>query len=601
MDSDLSEFYDEFCEDSLIHLGVIKALVDESNDEGLSEDKIDALFSEIHTIKNASSTINLDFISQFLQYLEDLNPLVKEKGIDETLKAILLAAVSALEETLTAIKAGEAKPSDSLITVGQQLAEQLGVDIELGSSVDKEDASEPEEHVESPESEADNVNRFAIVDDNFKINFKNNELVIESDEADDETAKGGSSIVSTYHRASDELADDRQQSELESKKSLPLVDDDNLIVSLSQIDELIQQFGEVIVSKSQLAKTIETDSTNLDLLFEQSLLQLEQNILALRKSLLSLNQVPLNDIFSPLTDHVYAEAEKHNKSLEFNMDLSDVTIDKRTAVSLLEPLKRLINNAIEHGIEDSAERERQKKEPRATLSLNAYLSKGYVVIELYDDGKGFSKNKASRFEEDLLEQIAERHEQGGLLIVRNALQALGGSVEVDPRIENGTLVRCRIPVSRTIIDGQLIQIEHHRFVLPEMTINEVVPLETSKLKYIAGERNPVHRFHNSYIPILCLNDFFDGRDNGTRELTDGLLIVVETRNKKIGLYVNEMLEKQQVVLKPLETHYRKIKGILGATVLGDGNVSLVIDIDGLLDLSTAFYERHHKSKDKLTM
>ena len=243
------------------------------------------------------------------------------------------------------------------------------------------------------------------------------------------------------------------------------------------------------------------------------------------------------------------------------------------------------------------------------IHLNAFHEGGNIIIEISDDGGGLNKERildkakqnglvqdgdhlSDDEVHDLIfqpgfstaEQVSDVSGRGvGMDVVRKNIRALGGTVEVTSEEGVGSTFRIRLPLTLAILDGQSIRVGEETYILPLVSIIESIQVDESLINGISGQAE-VYRLREDYIPIVRLYNIF-GVQPDSEELKDGLLVIVEAEGQKIALFVDDLLGQQQVVIKSLETNYKKVDGISGATILGDGTVALILDISGLIQLS----------------
>ncbi|MDQ7002542.1 MAG: chemotaxis protein CheW, partial [Ghiorsea sp.] len=277
---------------------------------------------------------------------------------------------------------------------------------------------------------------------------------------------------------------------------------------------------------------------------------------------------------------------------------------------------------MDHGLEEPAERLAGGKAEEGYVLLKACHQGGSIVVEVSDDGRGL--NRAKLFdkavekgiikETDTLsdeqvflllfaagfstaEQLSDISGRGvGLDVVRRNIEGLGGNVGVTSVLGEGTVFTIRLPLTLAVLDGQLLQVDHQTYVLPLVSIVESLQMRKEQVSALAGDTR-VYRLRDEYIPIVSLSELFstgDGQQTSGK-LHGKLLVIVEWADKRIGLMVDDLLGQQQVVIKSLETNYERVKGLSGATILGDGTVSLILDISGLMDMSSKTIKKLNKS------
>ncbi len=386
---------------------------------------------------------------------------------------------------------------------------------------------------------------------------------------------------------------------------------DSLRVSVAKVDALINTVGELVITQTMLSQVTNNFSfDNLSLLYS-GLTQLERNTRELQESVMRIRMLPLSFAFNRLPRLVHDMSQKLGKRVELIIHGERTEIDKTVIDRIVDPLLHLARNCIDHGIEPAAERAAADKPEAGTIELKAYQKGGNVLIEISDDGRGLNHARifAKAVERGLIpanarlspEQISDlifipgfstsetvNDVSGrgvGMDVVRNNIQALGGSVEIASQPGKGTCFTLRLPLTLAILDGLCVQVGDHSYILPLVNIVESVRVQPGQISRPAGG-GEICGLRREYLPLLRLYELFHIQPRST-DIAQGLMVVVEADGKKAGLYVDDLLGQQQVVIKSLATHYRKVEGISAATILGDGSVAMILDVSGLTRLAHA--------------
>jgi two-component system chemotaxis sensor kinase CheA len=384
-----------------------------------------------------------------------------------------------------------------------------------------------------------------------------------------------------------------------------------LRVSVPKIDALINTVGELVITQTMLSLIASNFSfDNLSRLFA-GITQLERNTRELQESVMSIRMLPLSFAFNRLPRLVHDMSQRLGKKVELVFDGEQTEIDKTVIDRLIDPLMHLARNSLDHGIEHPAERKAAGKPETGRIELKAYQKGGNVVIEVRDDGRGLSHERifAKALERGLVspssklspeeiaeliflpgfstaESVSDLSGRGvGMDVVRNNVRSLGGSVEVSSQSGRGTFFMVRLPLTLAILDGLSVQVGEHTYILPLVSIVESVRIHPEQVSCPAGS-SELYGLRKEYMPLLRLSELFHVASRST-ELSQGLLVIVEAEGKKAGLHVDDLLGQQQVVIKNLATHYRKVEGISAATILGDGTVAMILDVPGLIRLAHA--------------
>ena len=286
-------------------------------------------------------------------------------------------------------------------------------------------------------------------------------------------------------------------------------------------------------------------------------------------------------------------------------------LDKTVMERIGDPLVHLVRNAVDHGIETSEERKRLGKTSGGTITLNAYHQSGNVVIEVIDDGRGINREKllAKACKQGLITEsecstisdgqafdfifhpglstaveVSDVSGRGvGMDVVKRNIQELNGNVDIKSKEGVGTTITIRLPLTLAILDGQLVRVGTNVYIFPLVSIVESMQVKQDELNHVAGGCE-VFQLRDEYLPVVRLYDIFSVKPDSF-DIEDSLLVVVEADGEKIGVVVDELSAQQQVVIKSLEQNYQRVEGVSGATILGDGTVSLILDIPGLVNIA----------------
>jgi two-component system chemotaxis sensor kinase CheA len=379
-------------------------------------------------------------------------------------------------------------------------------------------------------------------------------------------------------------------------------------VNIDKIDNLINLVGELVITQSMLDQVKDyLDHTHTTQL-HNGLSQLERNTRELQESVMRIRMLPISYSFNRFPRLVHDLSTQLGKKVELKLSGEHTELDKTVLEKMSDPLVHLVRNALDHGIELPAQRRAIGKSGTGQLHLHAFHQGGNIIIQISDDGAGFDLEKirlkaiekglltAEEYptEEQLYEfiflpgfstasQVSNLSGRGvGMDVVRRNIRALGGTIEVISRLGKGSTFTIRLPLTLAILDGQLVRVGEEIYILSLLSIIESLRIKSDSVSSLAGKAE-VYRLREEYIPILRLYSLF-GITPSTTQLDQGLLVIVEGDGQKIGLFVDELLSQQQIVIKSLESNYQKVQGISGATILGDGSVALILDVAGLIKL-----------------
>ncbi|WP_319557955.1 chemotaxis protein CheA [Thiomicrorhabdus sp.] len=384
-------------------------------------------------------------------------------------------------------------------------------------------------------------------------------------------------------------------------------------VDLSKIDQLVNLVGELVITQSMLSQfgdqaeqgAQEGNHDWVDKL-KEGLNHLERHTRELQESVMNIRMLPVSFAFNRMPRIVHDVSQKLGKKINLVMEGEGTELDKTMLEQLTDPLVHIVRNSIDHGIEGPDARLQAGKDETGTVKLSAYHQGGSILIQISDDGAGINAAKIEQkaIEKGVIEADHGLNEQEiidlifhpgfstaevvsdisgrgvGMDVVRRNIRSLGGSVEVETRLGEGSVFTIRLPLTLAILDGQLCTVGSQTFVFPLVSIIESIQVDPVSVKGIAGGAE-LYKLRDTYIPVIRLHRKMavaDAREN----LQDGLLVVVEASGQRAGVFVDDLLGQQQVVIKSLESNFMKVDGIAGATILGDGTVSLILDINEIL-------------------
>ncbi len=373
-------------------------------------------------------------------------------------------------------------------------------------------------------------------------------------------------------------------------------------VSIDKVDSLINMVGELVITQSMLGQLGQDFDMSRLARLQEGLTQLEQNTRELQESVMKIRMMPISFAFSRFPRLVRDLGGQLGKQVNLVMLGENTELDKTVMEKIGDPLVHLVRNSLDHGLETTEQRLAAGKPGEGTITLNAYHQGGNIVIEVKDDGAGLNEerilNKARQkglvpetqelsSEEihqliflpgfstaDVVSDISGRGV--GMDVVRRNIAELNGSIEVKSKRGKGSTFIIRLPLTLAILDGQLVKVKDETYIFPLVSIVESIQLQKRSLNHVTGSQY-VMKLRDEYIPIVRLDELFNLRASDD-EFENPMLVVVEGDNEKVGIVVDDLLGQQQVVIKSLEQNYKRVTGISGATILGDGTVALIIDV-----------------------
>ncbi|MDK9356836.1 chemotaxis protein CheA [Lelliottia sp. V106_10] len=379
-------------------------------------------------------------------------------------------------------------------------------------------------------------------------------------------------------------------------------------VAVEKVDQLINLVGELVITQSMLAqRSNELDPvTHGDLI--TSMGQLQRNARDLQESVMSIRMMPMEYVFSRFPRLVRDLASKLNKQIELTQVGSSTELDKSLIERIIDPLTHLVRNSLDHGIESPENRIAAGKSPVGNLTLSAEHQGGNICIEVTDDGAGLNRERIlakamsqgmsvseNMTDEEVgmlifapgfstAEQVTDVSGRGvGMDVVKRNIQEMGGHVEIKSKQGSGTTIRILLPLTLAILDGMSVKVAGEVFILPLGAVMESLQPRDEDLHPLAGGER-VLEVRGEYLPLVELWKVFEV-DGAKTEATQGIVVILQSAGRRYALLVDQLIGQHQVVVKNLESNYRKVPGISAATILGDGSVALIVDVSALQGLN----------------
>ena len=375
-------------------------------------------------------------------------------------------------------------------------------------------------------------------------------------------------------------------------------------VGVEKVDQVINLVGELVITQAMLAQTAST----LDPVLHDRLLngmeQLERNARDLQEAVMSIRMMPMDYVFSRFPRLVRDIAGKMGKQIELQTYGRATELDKSLIERIIDPLTHLVRNSLDHGIETPEKRIAAGKDPVGQLVLSAQHNGGNIVIEVSDDGGGLNRekilkkamaqglavNENSPDDEiwqlifapgfSTAEKVTDISGRGvGMDVVRRNIQDMGGHVQLSCEPGNGTTTRIVLPLTLAILDGMSVRVGEETFILPLNHVTESLQPTNDQIYSVAGNERVMH-VRGEYLPLVEMHRVFSVEQAQT-DPTQAIAVIMQAEDRRFALLVDHLIGQHQVVVKNLESNYRKVPGISAATILGDGSVALIVDVFAL--------------------
>jgi len=635
---DLSQFYETFFDEADELLADMEQLLLTLGADAPDAEQQDAIFRAAHSIKGGAATFGVfELLAQTTHWLENLLDAVRRKELAWHAGMIdaLLDAKDVLKGQLDAYRAGQTPDQAACARMCDVLQQLCSAGAKLGDT--SGDASgEAGEHraAEIPAAPAASnesgqlpmrvrlINVNASDAASLKAELANLGRVLH---VEDET-DGGSVWLDTTCSADDieavcgfvinaeQLAITFEavpviavpaESATSKKRATTTAagekESSSIRVGVEKVDQIINLVGELVITQAMLTQT----ATTLDPVLHDRLLngmeQLERNARDLQEAVMSIRMMPMDYVFSRFPRVVRDNAAKLGKQIELRTEGGATELDKSLIERIIDPLTHLVRNSLDHGIEPPEERSAAGKAPAGVLTLSARHSGGNIVIEVSDDGRGLDRQKLiakavqkglpvneQASDEEIWQlifapgfstaaAITDISGRGvGMDVVRRNIQDLGGHVQLFSRRGAGTTTRIVLPLTLAILDGMAVRVGAETFILPLNHVTESLQPTVQHLHAVAGQARML-RVRGEYLPLVTLAEVF-GVGGAQTDPLRAIAVILQAEEQRFALLVDQLVTQQQVVVKNLESNYRKVPGISAATILGDGSVALIVDV-----------------------
>ncbi|MCS6174195.1 chemotaxis protein CheA [Shewanella baltica] len=388
-----------------------------------------------------------------------------------------------------------------------------------------------------------------------------------------------------------------------AKKPAASAQDATLRVETSKIDTLVNLAGELVITQSMLTLIGNEMTGDLGERLKTALNELERNTREMQEAVMSVRMLPVSFVFNRFNRLVRDLSEQLGKNVNLVIEGGNTEIDKGMIEKLVDPLTHLVRNSLDHGIEKPEKRLAAGKSEVGVLSLKASQRGGNIVIAVHDNGAGLNRERIIQKARESGLQVADNISDKqiwqlifaagfstalevtdvsgrgvGMDVVRRNIEALGGRIDIESTEGQGSTFEIQLPLTLAIVDGMTVSVGNQIYILPLVHIIESIQPQTEQLKFLAKER--LLKVREEYLPLLNLYQLMETEPNA-KSPEEGIVVLLESNHKRFGLCVDALVGQQQVVIKSLEKHYRRIPGVSGATIMGDGSVALILDVESL--------------------
>ncbi len=376
-------------------------------------------------------------------------------------------------------------------------------------------------------------------------------------------------------------------------------------VDIKKVDQLINLVGELVITQAMLAQNSQGLEPAMHQQLFAGLADLDRNTRDLQESVMSIRMIPMSIVFSRFPRMLRDLANRLNKKVDFVTQGESTELDKGLVEKITDPLTHLVRNSCDHGIEMPEERRAAGKSENGTITLSAAHQGGSIVIEVRDDGKGMSREKILRKARERGLDVSDSMTDGevwqlifapgfstadvvtdvsgrgvGMDVVKRNIASLNGTVDIESVEGLGMKVSVRLPLTLAIMDGMSVSVGDEVYILPLSSVVESFQVNDESVSTVA-QGSQLVKVREEYMPVIALEKIFQV-PIADAEKANNIMVVVESEGSRVALLVNELLGQHQVVVKNLESNYRKVSNVSGATIMGDGKVALILDIGALV-------------------
>lgn len=635
MTIDVTQFHDVFFEESEEHLQDMEQLLMTLDVDSPDQEQLNSIFRAAHSIKGGSGIFNFDALMNLTHVMENLLDKARNQEIEVTadIVDIFLQTLDVLRDTLTAYKESTDLPQDeidaSIVVLEEALANASGK-----ASSGASDSAQANVAGSEQDDISDDIEGFGFFDDDdTDINTVSEAGVDIGAEIDAEIEGFGffddEPSTPVEPAAKSEEVDEgfgfyepenlpvapAANTEKRTAPTQPIVkpvktkpkaaakEAASIRVDTTKIDSMVNLVGELVITQSMLSNVGQEVEGQLGERLQLAIDELQRNTREIQESVMSMRMLPINMTFNRFPRVVRDLSSKLGKQVDLVIQGGGTEIDKSLIEKLVDPLTHLVRNSIDHGVETPEKRMANGKAEKGTVILSAEQKGSSIIIGIIDDGAGLDRarilDKAMQnglpvspdmpdsevwqliFEAGFstAEQVTDVSGRGvGMDVVRRNIESIGGRIEIESSKGEGSAFYIHLPLTLAIVDGMCVSVGEQIFVIPLLNVIESFQPTASQVKMLGNEQ--VLWIRDRYWPLVSLTQLMQV-DGGVTEPTKGIVVLLESSKKRYGVLVDSLVGQQQVVIKSLEQHYKKVAGIAGATIMGDGKVAMIIDADSV--------------------
>lgn len=605
MSIEMEQFHNVFFEESQEHLDEMEQFLMELDLEQPDKELLNSIFRAAHSIKGGSGIFGFDALTGLTHVMENLLDRARKDTLQLTTTIVdtLLSTVDILKGILNSYRSGGdidwaaisqgTEQLEQMLSKGVEPADEKGYGLFEQPVLGKVDDSFGffEEHTDVAE------------DEGFGLFDMEESAVSETSEGDKADVVPASTEPQTSQAQDKGTASQPHQPTVERKAPAASVESSTIRVDTQKIDALVNLVGELVITQSMLAMIGDKGGLEAEERRQAALVELQRNTREIQEAVMSMRMLPMSFVFNRFPRLVRDLSGKLGKSVDLQIEGGNTEIDKGLIEKLVDPLTHLVRNSIDHGIEAPEVRAQSKKDSEGRLILRAAHKGGSILISIIDDGAGLNRARILAKAKDNAIWVSENPQDievwnlifapgfstasevtdvsgrgVGMDVVKRNIEALGGRVEIESEQGKGAAFHIRLPLTLAILDGMCVSVGDQVYVVPLVNIIESIQPLADQVRSMGNDK--LLWVREEYWPLISLGQQMDVSPQH-KEVTQGIVVLIESAKKRFGLWVDALVGQQQVVIKSLEQHYKRVPGVAGATIMGDGSVALIMDVESL--------------------
>jgi len=628
MSIDMEQFHGVFFDESQEHLDSMEQQLMALDLISPDAEQLNSIFRAAHSIKGGSGIFGFDALTGLTHIMENLLDKARQgtTELNEAIVNVLLETVDLLKTTLETYR-NKKEVDQQSIDKGIECLESVLND-ENTSRSDTQDMDdegfgffESETTTKLSTDDSVDIEGFGFFDELQPASQKPDEsfgffdeLKPISQESNDSFGFFETPTIKTNENDNrTDLKPNVQASSLEKKQitntseqTKKTVESTSIRVDIGKIDSLVNLVGELVITQSMLTMIGSEVTGEVEDKLHTALAELQRNTREIQESVMSMRMLPMSVTFNRFPRVVRDLSSKLGKKVDLVMEGGTTEIDKGMIEKLVDPLTHLVRNSIDHGIETIDERLALGKSERGTVILRAEQRGGSIEISITDDGAGLNRERIlAKATENGIEhdpdmpdnqvwalifeagfstaaEVTDVSGRGvGMDVVRRNIETIGGRIEIESTLGKGSSFHIHLPLTLAIVDGMCVSVGDQIFVVPLMSIIESIQPSKEQIKDISNDN--LLWIREQYWPLIHLHKTMQ-IDNAILEPDKAIVVLIESSKKRFALLVDSLVGQQQVVIKSLEKHYKRVPGVAGATIMGDGGVAMILDVESLASL-----------------